>query len=226
MSRMNSRNRKKLIPLLIQKCGGTYCFIGGEELTLEDARIDHWNNNNTDNRMQNLVFLCVSMNAVKNPRGRVKRDEVLSPVCGNVLTPMRDTGRSIVCSYEIKKNLQAETDFRHWLFWKIRREGKVIYEVALDTGAAFARCSQETVRRYLKKETSEIRLYQVTRDPESEEKILTFRPRWACFLEQEKEDARMKQVVRNWKTTLREEALPVTADSMRAIMEDNPSEKK
>src|SRR5258708_2304923 len=142
---MNSRNRKKFFQLIVQRDGGPYCFIGGERLTYETAIIDHFTNRSDDNRLENLHLLCRSMNSVKNPRGRDKRHKVLSPMSGNIYVQMFETERLRTNSVELLKNMQAEPDFRHWLFWKVVHDGKVFFEDALDAGAAFARCSQETV---------------------------------------------------------------------------------
>lgn len=81
-------------------------------------------------------------------------------------------------SAEFAKNLQSEPDFRHWLFSEVWRNGRVEWEEALDCGAAIGRCSQETVRRYLKKETSRVRPYRVMEDEETKTKYVVFRENW------------------------------------------------
>ena len=105
-------------------------------------------------------------------------------------------------SVEIIKNLQAEPDFRHWLFWKIIRDRKVLFEDALDAGAAFARCSQETVRRYLKKEISEVRLYSLIEEPESKKKLVVFKPELSICRGWQEEKERHKRFSQNWKDDL------------------------
>lgn len=208
MARMNSRNRRKLIPLLVQRFGGMYCFIGGEELTLEDAVIDHWNNDNSDNRIENLSFLCKSMNSTKNCRGLGNRKQVLSPMCGNAYLQMPESERLKINSVEIIKNRQAEPDFKHWLFWKIKHELTISFESVLDGGAAFARCSQETVRRYLKKELSESRMYRMAIHPVSGEKIVALKLEWETFRARQEEEAKLKKVMQNWKEVLNEDSAP------------------
>lgn len=206
MSRMNSRNRRKNFQMIVEREGGAFCRIGGEPLTFETAVIDHWNNNNDDNRPSNLCLLCKSMNAVKNSRGRDKRHELLSPMCGKIDKTVLENERIRTNSIELMKNMQAEPDFRHWLFWKIVHDGKVFFEDALDAGAAFARCSQETIRRYIRKELSEIRPYMKIADPDSKDKIVVFKPEWATFRQRKEDQKHMNRVVKNWKELMQEDA--------------------
>jgi hypothetical protein len=202
---MNSRNRKKYFLQIVQRDGEAYCFIGGEPLTLETAVIDHWDNDNSNNDLDNLHLTCKSMNAVKNPRGRDKRHRVLSPMCGNVYQQLFESDRPKTIPVEIQKNMQAEPDFRHWLFWKVVHDGSVLFEDALDGGAAFARCSQESIRRYLKKEVSEVRLYRFVEGPDTNKKLVDLKPEWAVFRDKEEEKRKMSRVVRNWKELLSED---------------------
>jgi len=204
---MNSRNRKKNFEKIVKREGGVYCFIGGEALTFETARIDHWDNDNSNNALENLHLLCISMNAVKNPRGRDKRHKVLSPMCGNIYEQMFNNERLRTNSVEIIKNMQAEPDFKHWLFWKVVHDGMILFENALDGGAAFARCSQETVRRYLKKELSDERLYKTINDPDTGNKLVMLKPEWTIFRAKEEERKKMSRVIQNWKEILNEDPL-------------------
>lgn len=199
MSRMNSRNRKKYLAEIVRRSGGLYCFIGGEGLPSDDAIIDHWDNDNSNNDPLNLHIICASMNAVKNPRGRDKHHQILSPIYGNMYERIWESEPQRTNSIQIIKSLQAEPDFRHWLFWKVVHDGKVSFEDALDTGAAFARCSQETIRRYIKKEVSEVRLYQLVEDPDSRKKIIQLKPQWATFRKKEEDRMMLEKQARNWK---------------------------
>jgi hypothetical protein len=208
MSRMNSRNRKKYLPEIIKRDGGIYCFIGGEPLNPEDACIDHWCNDDDDNEFENLHVLCKSMNAVKNPRGRDKRHKVLSPVCGNVYTDMINDGRLRANSIEILINLKSEPNFNHWLFWKISHNGEIPFEEALDGGATFARCSQETVRRYLKKDCCELGLYRLVIDTDTHQKIIILKPEWETFRVKKEEKKKMSRVLKNWKKVMNEDIYP------------------
>jgi hypothetical protein len=206
MSRMNSRNRKKYFQMIVERDGGAFCFVGGEHLTFETAIIDHLNNDNSDNRLENLHLLCPSMNSVKNCRGRDKRHQILSPMSGNIYTQMFENERLRTNSVELIINMKAEPNFKHWLFWKIIHDGTIFFEKALNGGAAFARISQETIRRYLKKELSELRFYEEAKDPDTGEKIVLFKPEWAIFRQSREEKEKMIQVVRNWKEAMNEEA--------------------
>jgi hypothetical protein len=202
---MNSRNRKKYFQLIVQRDGGAYCFIGGEPLTYETAVIDHWDNDNSNNDLENLHLMCKSANAVKNPRGRDSRHKVLSPVCGNVYVQIFENEHLRVNSLELLKNMQAEPDFKHWLFRKVVREGSVLFEDSLDEGAAVARCSQETIRRYLKKEVSKVRLYRVVLDAITKKKMVELKPEWRTFLKKAEEKKELDRIVKNWKELLKDD---------------------
>jgi hypothetical protein len=205
---MNSRNRNKNLEEIAKRDGGLICFIGGEILDRQDARIDHWDNNNSNNKLENLHILCPSMNSVKNPRRHDKRYKVLSPIYGNMYERMCDNVRLHTNSIEIIKNMQAEPDFKHWLFYKIVHDDRIFFEDALDGGAAFARCSQETIRRYIKKEVSEVRIYRQLEDPDTHKKLIMLKPEWETFRTKIEEKKQMNKVVRNWKKVMNEEVYP------------------
>jgi hypothetical protein len=126
---------------------------------------------------------------------------------------MRENDRMRTTSAELLKNMQAEPDFKHWLFWKVVHDGRVPFEDALDSGAAFARCSQESVRRYLKKEVSAERLYQLLVDSDSKEKVVFLKPVWTSFRAKEEEAKEMNRIVKNWKDLAKDD--PFSALSQR-----------
>lgn len=206
MARMNSRNRRKFYDLIVARDGGAFCFIGGEPLTFETAVIDHLNNLNNDNRLDNLHLFCKSMNCVKNSRGRDDRHRVLSPMSGKIYTQMCENEQVRTNSIEIIRNMVSEPNALHFIFWRMIRDGKILLEDALDGAASFARCSQETVRRYLKKELSELRLYMLREDPETGKKVIQFKPEWAIFREKLEDREKQKKVIRNWEEIMNEEA--------------------
>jgi len=179
MSRLSGPKRKKLFEQLVRR-DGPVCFIGGESGTAKTLLIDHLNNMNSDNRLSNLHIMCRSMNVVKNPRHRSRKQS-------SVYMEEAEPEKTRINSAEFAKNLQSEPDFRHWLFAEVWRNGRVEWEEALDCGASIARCSQETIRRYLKKEASRVRPYRVVEDQETKTKYVVFRENWEQVRRKEEE---------------------------------------
>lgn len=194
MSRMNGPKRKKRYELLARK-EGEYCFIGGEPGTKVSLVIDHADNNNANNKRSNLHLICRSMNSAKNPRGSSKRKR--SSACVSVNNDASGS-EPVQVSAELKKNLQAEPDFRHWLFIEIWRKGRLSLIEVINCGAAIARCSQSAIRRYLDKESSRVRIYVIVEDPETKERFVQFRPYWERCRKLEERRMKLVHQAENW----------------------------
>ena len=200
MSRLSGPKRRKLYELLARR-DGERCFVGGERGNFWTLLIDHADNDNQNNDPVNLHLMCRSINGAKNPRGfgRKKKQSSSVYVCvseedySEALEPVRTT------SAELKKNEQAEPDFRHWLFIEIWRKGRLPLEEVIDCGAAVAGCSQETIKRYLRKESSRVRLYQILEEPETGRKYVQFRPEWEKHRKKEEGRRTLDRQARNWR---------------------------
>jgi hypothetical protein len=191
---MSGSKRKRIYESLARR-DGEYCFIGGEPGTLRTLVIDHADNDNSNNRPSNLHLLCRSINQAKNPRGRGKKK--LSSVCVRVCEDELELAPP--ASAEFRKNLQSEPAFRHFLFIEIWRKGMVPVDELIDCGAAVARCSQESVRRYLRKECSRVRLYEVVDDPESKQRSVRFKPEWDRHRQKELKRRQLDWQAQNWR---------------------------
>ena len=73
MSNMNKKDHDRWYPLIMAKQGGEYCTLCGKTIKqlIEDGQsgqlcIDHINNNNSINHLDNFQFLCKSCNTIKN----------------------------------------------------------------------------------------------------------------------------------------------------------------
>ena len=154
MTRMNSRDRPKWYKYLAQ-LDGEKCYICGVRGTKETLVVDHWNNDNSDNRPENLHLLCRSCNTSKNVKNKAV-DNMCVSVCEDErpLPP------------EMAHNLRTEPRFRRWLLVKVLELEKISYEEALNAGAEYAGASTETVRRYLRKVTSSEGIYVILNDPD------------------------------------------------------------
>lgn len=222
MSRMSGPKRKKIYSRLA-KHYGEFCFIGGERGDTDTLVIDHWDNYNSNNDFSNFHLMCRSMNAVKNPRGRGRKQRILSSEResekAGILEPVRST------SAEFVKNQRSEPAFRHWLFMEIIKYGRLELNDVINTGAAVAGCGQQAIRRYLAKETSRVRLYQIIKDTETGFFFVEFRPKWGKFRQKLVEDRLLDKQSENWKDELLEDSIFVDEEARRMMKEVKPDER-
>ena len=151
LGRINSRQRKMLYAIILAKQGGEFCAICGrtrKQLVRDgltgELCIDHKDNRNNHNHISNLLFLCHSCNTKKN------HPSIESPQ-QRVMTPEMALGKSY------------EKRFRKWVSGLIQtpeNHGVLQYEFVVNSGAEQIGCSPETIKRYLKKLTSEAGAYE------------------------------------------------------------------
>ena len=145
MSRMSKELHDKLYPILI-KNNGAYCALCHklESETKEKLLvIDHRNNDNSDNRLENLQLLCRSCNFIKNPE-----DEI---------TELSESETDLA----LKKNEVMEKEFRRWIYGHVLEMGKVLLKDAIYGGAEIVGGSPATTTRYIKKMTSIAGMYEI-----------------------------------------------------------------
>ena len=151
MTNMNSKQREMLIPHIEAKQGGKFCVLCGKtkEQLMNDGKsgqidIDHIDNNNNHNELENLQFLCHSCNTKK------KHPSIEEPQ-QRVMTPEMVMGRSF------------EKRFRRWVNGLLlipENNGVLEYNFLVNSGAEHIECSPETIKRYLKKMTSEKGMFE------------------------------------------------------------------
>jgi len=199
MSRMSGPKRKRVYEILVRR-DGEYCFIGGERGNTTSLIIDHWDNDNNNIAFENLHLLCRSMNSVKNPRGRDHRHKLLSSACvsANSSQEIIDGSQLRIQSMELAINQKAEPAFRHWLFANIARTGIVPMQEAIDAGSEVAHVSLETIKRYLRKVTSSVSIYNLAREEASGRMIICLKPEWDTFRKREEELRKLDEQVKNW----------------------------
>lgn len=145
MANMNKQTHDKLFPLIKNKQKGEYClncFKSPFELqsTGQDPNlvIDHKNNNNADNRLENLQLLCRSCNTKKNHWRKAEPFE-------RSATP------------EIIINRKNENRFRNYTLGRILdpvNNGSLEHDSLIADGAEFIGCSVQAIKNYLIKMTS------------------------------------------------------------------------
>ena len=147
---MNSENRARRYPLVVKKQHGEYCVKCGIEpwMLKEQGKnpilfIDHINNNNSDNRLENYQLLCRSCNTKKNHPQNAEPFE-------RTQTPEMILGK------------RYESDFRRWVAGQFMENENIGLEVdhLINAGAEKVGCSTETIKRYLRKMTSSEGMYE------------------------------------------------------------------
>ena len=100
--------------------------------------IDHIDNNNRNNDLDNLQLLCRSCNTKKNPRGKAKPENESA----EIETPKQ--------SEEIRLKKIYEPKFREWLTRQAETYQRILLKDAIDSGAEITGASTQTIERYLR----------------------------------------------------------------------------
>lgn len=149
MANMNKATHDRLHPLIVEKQLGEYCVgckrdpfilttIGKDPKML----IDHIDNNNENNDLENLQLLCRGCNTMKNHWRHLP----------NIEDDLNDSP-----SYILKKSKQNEFKFRNYTMGRLQEPG-ANYHVHLESliadGAEFCKCSPQAIKNYILKMTS------------------------------------------------------------------------
>ncbi len=139
---MGSYTRIRLYPEIIQKQGGEFCAgcgITPEQTNEKKLLINHIDNNNLNNMIKNLQFLCRACNRIKNPNR---------------------TGKPAANKTSEITNLRVEENWRAWVMDKVLKNSGYFVDEIIYSGAELFSCSPETIRRrYLPKLTSTMGLF-------------------------------------------------------------------
>ena len=141
---MNGLTRKKTYHIIAER-GGEYCRCCGALRTERALVIDHRDNNNGNNSLDNLQLLCRRCNYLKNPRRPVD-------MC---VSKEESPDQS-----ELLVNRTREPIFRKFV-WHLINEGELIPEEELiNSGSEHSGISPVTAKRYLNKMCSSIGICQ------------------------------------------------------------------
>lgn len=166
MSNMNSTQRKYWYPKIVIKQGGEYCFGCGIDIEKMDEKllmIDHIDNNNKNNIIENLQLLCRACNRIKNPHRSQTFERAMTP--------------------EMLVNRKGEPRFRKWLFDFVLREHFIKWDEAINSGAEICQMSREAIKSYLFKCTSNAGIYDKVLEDEEGDKLVYFKGEDAIVLE-------------------------------------------
>jgi len=132
MSNMNKRVHDMLYPTL-QERQGNFCMICKREYM--SLFIDHIDNNNSNNDINNLQLLCRSCNTKKNhPR-------TTEPTVRNA-PPEYTAG---------KKNYKKAKKYIYGLLYDPKEHGALYLDDLIDDTANYVDCSQQQIKNYIKK---------------------------------------------------------------------------
>lgn len=140
---MNSRLRKFAYGLCVKR-DGEKCKICGHRGHTLSLVVDHVDDDDRHNPRDgsNWQLLCRRHN---NPHLKTPaQTERLMRTQGPIDAPDN-------MSAEMRKNIQAERIFQHWVYAYVRKNGAKPFEMLVNMGAFKAKCSPVTSRRYLKK---------------------------------------------------------------------------
>jgi len=129
---MNSRTRKKLYKLIANR-DGEICKFCQKGPPLVKLVIDHIDNDNKNNNLQNMQLVCRRCNYLKNPRSN-------RPV--NLCVSSNDS---------IAINRSKEPRFREYVYLRLNIKGTLEYDDVVNSAAEFLGVSPETTKRYLRK---------------------------------------------------------------------------
>ena len=141
MSRMNSRIRKKFYPLLVAR-DSEECALCGVIGNRSSLIIDHKDNDNSNNTIENYQLLCRSCNGKKNPRGKAKKQSTMREKEIDYLKTKES-------SAELAKSEKCKPMFKKWLKEVIKQYGTLGVPELVNAGAEKINLSQQTTMRYL-----------------------------------------------------------------------------
>lgn len=131
VSKMNGITRKKWYVILVKRDGECcrHCDKIPPEVNLV---IDHKDNNNYNNSLDNLQLLCRRCNYMKNPRRPVDLSE-----------------REEEDETELQKSRRIRPLIRKFILHEVNERGSVLEKELQDGGAELHSCSQQTVQRVI-----------------------------------------------------------------------------
>jgi len=144
VSRMNGQTRKKMYQYLCKR-DGEYCRGCGVKSPKSQLVIDHKDNNNSNNQVDNFQLLCRRCNYKKNPRRPVD-------VC------VRESATQAIS--ELEESRKKEPKFRKYIAHEINENEVALEEELINSGAEVIGISPVTAKRYMNKICSKAGIYQ------------------------------------------------------------------
>jgi len=160
MSRLNSRQRKKLYKFLVER-DGEKCKSCGRTPKLHGTKliIDRIDNNDPNYYPDNIQFLCYRCNYKKNPRKKARKQplDTVSVCECEYVDPNEVKGMNLrekeelEPKSEIEINREKEPEVREYVKKRIRKEKESPWRDLIDSAAEDADISLITAERYIRK---------------------------------------------------------------------------
>jgi hypothetical protein len=147
MSKMSSSNRNKYYMILVH-IGAEECWRCGKVGNKKSLVIDHINNDNSDDNINNLQLLCRACNYLKNPRKIRMKNSVIPQ------SLLVDDDLPNAKSLELYRKEQYYPKFKKFLICLFDQYENVPVKEVINSGAMITSASTETVKRYLEVEAS------------------------------------------------------------------------
>jgi hypothetical protein len=136
---MNGKTRKKLYKLVVKR-DGEYCKMCGALPNERQLILEHRDNDDTNNNLENIQIMCRPCNYRKNPRESERPENlcVKSYISTSKIT-------------EMQVNKTKEPLFKKYVAQWINEYGYAVEKDLTNAGAEHVGISQVTVKRYLDK---------------------------------------------------------------------------
>jgi len=179
-------DKRKIIELLIERDEGFHCFYCKIPLTQKTGKIEHLDNDNEDNRLDNLVLTCQSCNIKK------VTDDKLQEIALEKLDKNEEgifVGEKFLESLTSKEQKQNEVSKEieingrnydiaiKFIQETVDREGFVLFSDALNSIVYLCKKntnhgSHQSVRNYLLTITSSVAPFEITRNTKNKKIIV------------------------------------------------------
>lgn len=165
--------RKKVYRTLVAR-DGERCKLCGKTPPDVYLEVDHIDGDKTNDADHNLQLLCKRDNNMKNPRGRGKGDIVKRRMI--TMEAYAEIMDSKAMSPEMAARKKFRAAYSHWLYNKVKAEGRITVNEAVFAGAKHVGCSSVTIRTsYLPEETSSAGMFQMFHDLGEGKNFVSFR---------------------------------------------------
>ena len=179
---LSQKKKLEMLPFLIERDGGHYCFYCKFPLSIETQVYEHLNSNPQDNRPENLVLSCQSCNVKKDKdfdliflaKKKLRENESKLFVQKN---PFHEVQNTQEVSTEIAINQSNFEITKQYLYEKLAVEDSLEYTKTINNCAYICKektgyGSQQSVRNYIDILTCEEGPFMISRNDEKKKIIV------------------------------------------------------
>ncbi len=187
--RYTTAQRRRIQQFLITR-DGPDCKGCGVSPNGTSHHIDHIDNDKSNDVESNWQFLCAPCNTGKQNGYQAYLANLVKPMQRRVTNKDKDHDRSLATPplHLNEENLPSVVHmsranrkaFLRWITDRLDREGSVIYTDVLYAGAKVIDCDPESIRKYLKIESSTAGTIEVYREEMGTQRVRIRRQRGGC----------------------------------------------